>query len=189
MRSSSIKLLFKFLLVKSKCFFLQSRYSHKRVLLLTTPTKPSYKVIFHKRLASPFYLAQLVDIFSYELPTAVPGVNPKGLSFKTTSLVLVYNFHNLFTHWRTLFFLTTSPTTTNVKSAAELFLNANWLEREVSELYGFVFEGKNDTRNLLLCYGDSSAPFLRSMPAIGLKELFYNITSDWISAWDVSHQI
>ena len=79
---------------------------------------------------------------------------------------------------RTLFFLTNSSSTASVKSVAELFLNANWLEREVSELYGFVFEGKNDTRNLLLCYGDSSAPFLRLVPAIGLKELFYNITSD-----------
>jgi NADH:ubiquinone oxidoreductase subunit C len=52
------------------------------------------------------------------------------------------------------------------------------LEREASELNGIFFSGKKDTRNLMLQYGDTSAPFKKSFPSIGLKEIFYDSTTD-----------
>jgi NADH-quinone oxidoreductase subunit C len=65
-------------------------------------------------------------------------------------------------------------------SVSDLFYSANWLEREVSELYGNIFIGKKDLRNLMLPYGDSSYPFQKSFPTIGLTEILYDSNLDTI---------
>lgn len=77
---------------------------------------------------------------------------------------------------------------TSLNSIAELFLNANWLEREVSEFHGIFFTGKKDLRNLLLPYGDTSAPLRKSFPSIGVRELFYDSVSNLIIQNPVSIQ-
>jgi len=74
-------------------------------------------------------------------------------------------------------------------SISELFYSANWLEREVSELSGVAFLGKKDLRNLMLQYGDSSAPFQKSFPTVGLKEMFYSPIADTIIQNPVTLQI
>ena len=75
------------------------------------------------------------------------------------------------------------------KSLGELYPNSVWLEREVSELHAVTFEGKVDVRNLMLQYGDSNAPFRKSFPSIGTREMFYDGVSDVISQGPVSTQI
>jgi|TARA_B110000977_G_C10692647_1_gene344137 NADH:ubiquinone oxidoreductase subunit C len=55
-------------------------------------------------------------------------------------------------------------------------------------LYNFTFEGKKDTRNLMLQYGDNSAPFQKFFPSIGLKEMLYDLLSDLIIQQDLSCQ-
>jgi NADH-quinone oxidoreductase subunit C len=72
---------------------------------------------------------------------------------------------------------------------SELFSAANWLEREIGELHGITFIGKKDIRNLLLQYGDSSMPFKKSFPTIGLNELYYDPIKDHIQQIPVSIQI
>ena len=54
---------------------------------------------------------------------------------------------------------------------------------------GLVFEGKADLRNLLLSYGDSSAPLRKSTPSIGFKEIFYDINNDALVQTPISLQI
>jgi NADH-quinone oxidoreductase subunit C len=76
----------------------------------------------------------------------------------------------------------------SINSITELFLNANWLEREASELHGIFFAGKKDLRNLMLTYGDTSAPMKKSFPSIGVKEMFYDSTSDLLIQSPVSIQ-
>jgi NADH-quinone oxidoreductase subunit C len=76
----------------------------------------------------------------------------------------------------------------SIFSIAELFPNANWLEREIAELHGVFFLGKKDLRNLLLQYGDTSAPMLKSYPSIGTREIFYDSVSDLLIQNPVSLQ-
>jgi NADH:ubiquinone oxidoreductase subunit C len=142
----------------------------------------SYFIFLHIRLSTLNYLTQMVDVFCYELPLR-QGSN------KALSPILVYNFQNIQTGDRNLLFLLRTSATTKIKSLVELFPNTNWLEREVGELYGLIFDGKNDTRNLMLQYGDTSAPFKKSFPAIGLKELYYNFTTDLITQTPFYSQI
>jgi len=113
--------------------------------------------------------------------------------------VVAYNFHSLYSQDRFFFFVQTPVsgglTSTYISnhsasdSIAELFPAANWLEREVSELHGVPFSGKKDLRNLLLQYGDTTAPFQKLFPSIGLKELFYDPLKDTLVQKNVSVQI
>jgi NADH:ubiquinone oxidoreductase subunit C len=63
------------------------------------------------------------------------------------------------------------------------------LEREVAELSGIETKEKKDLRNLMLQYGDSSSPFQKSFPSIGLKEMYYNPVKDTIVQNKLSVQI
>jgi NADH:ubiquinone oxidoreductase subunit C len=113
---------------------------------------------------------------------------------KSSASVVVYNFHSLMSQDR--FFLFFQPGLSHkghymsqLASITELFSAANWLEREVSELSGISFSGKKDLRNLMLQYGDASAPFQKSFPTVGLKEMFYDPLKDTIIQNPVSLQI
>ena len=52
--------------------------------------------------------------------------------------------------------------------------NANWLEREFSELYGLRVGPKKDQRNLLLDYCSLTNPMQKTYPCVGEEEVFYN---------------
>ena len=64
------------------------------------------------------------------------------------------------------------------KTIGDLFFSSIWLEREVSEMHGICFEKKKDLRNLMLQYGDASAPFRKAYPSIGTKELVFDSVTD-----------
>jgi NADH-quinone oxidoreductase subunit C len=76
-----------------------------------------------------------------------------------------------------------------VNSISELYPNASWLEREVAELHGTVFNNKKDLRNLMLQYGDTSTPFRKSSPSIGVKEFYYDSVNDILSQVPVTLQV
>jgi len=136
------------------------------------------------KLATNFYSSQLVDMFAYELPTNDKLVERDVTSSKyknTEDSIIVYNFHNLTFQERFYIFtadLIHAITSHLIFSITELFPNANWLEREIAELHGTGFGGKKDLRNLMLQYGDTTAPFQKSHPATGLKEMMYDGTVD-----------
>ena len=190
------KLLFKYALFNLNFFFLRYGTQNRKSISLLLPHYSLYFLITHIRLSSAFYLPQLVDIFSYELPINSTNLENssknKSLSNQNiTSKVIIYHFHNLLSHNRIFLFslnLRSLPKFNNVKSIAELFPNAAWLEREVAELFNFTFEGRKDTRNLMLQYGDSSAPFQKFFPSIGLKELSYDFLRDLVSQQAVAAQ-
>jgi len=56
-------------------------------------------------------------------------------------------------------------------------------------MHGGTFIGKKDIRNLMLQYGDSSAPLQKSFPSIGLREMFYDPIKDVVVQNPVSIQI
>jgi NADH:ubiquinone oxidoreductase subunit C len=147
-----------------------------------------YYASLHIKLSSLFYSTQLIDIFAYEIPNVnnIKNNSTKKIPLINNSL-LVYNFHSINFHQRFFLFVYLNSTYNlknltnywgNVNSITELFPNANWLERENSELHGIFFYGKKDLRNLMLVYGDTSAPLRKSFPSIGTREIYYDAPSD-----------
>ncbi len=61
-----------------------------------------------------------------------------------------------------------------VPSVTGLYPNAGWLEREVWDCYGVLFEGNPDLRRILTDYGFEGHPFRKDFPLTGHVELRYS---------------
>lgn len=62
----------------------------------------------------------------------------------------------------------------NLKSLIPVFFGANWLEREVWDLFGIYFINHPDLRRLLTDYGFSGFPLRKDFPLSGYTEIFYS---------------
>jgi NADH:ubiquinone oxidoreductase subunit C len=194
------KLFFKYILNNTSFSFINNNaQKSKNLNILITQNTLSY-LMTHFRLSSVFYSSQLVDMFAYEVISSKSKTNniltAKGS--KSQSTIVVYNLHSMYNSDRFFIFLVNSGsnfsqtrynTTSGLYSIAELFPAANWLEREVSELHGVNFFGKKDLRNLMLQYGDSTSPFQKSFPTIGLREMYYEPLKDTIIQNPISVQL
>jgi NADH-quinone oxidoreductase subunit C len=63
---------------------------------------------------------------------------------------------------------------TPVPTVTTLWPVAGWLEREVFDLYGVIFEGNSDLRRILTDYGFEGHPFRKDFPLTGYQELRYS---------------
>jgi NADH-quinone oxidoreductase subunit C len=61
-----------------------------------------------------------------------------------------------------------------VPSVTSLWPVAGWLEREVFDLYGVIFEGNDDLRRILTDYGFRGFPFRKDFPLSGYVEMRYS---------------
>lgn len=179
-------LIFKYILQNKKQIFLQNKNVNQKNASIFLSIDQLYYLSLHLKLSSFFFSNQLIEIFSYEIATPWNNIKKNDLK-KNNESIVVYNFNFfknngrvfLFVLNQSNFFLFKNTKNKNyLLSITELFSNANWLEREASELSGIFFFGKKDIRNLMLQYGDTSAPFKKSYPSVGLREIFYDSTTD-----------
>ena len=61
-----------------------------------------------------------------------------------------------------------------VPSVTSIWPVAGWLEREVYDLYGVIFEGNDDLRRILTDYGFQGHPFRKDFPLTGYTEMRYS---------------
>lgn len=187
----NFKLFFKYILLNINQITIKFINNKNKKTLISINFTSFYYTILHIKLSSLFHSTQLLDIFVYELPLNKNTISDKGLKRENNGS-LVYNFHHVHNNQRFFIFVKISEmrqlNKIKIKSVTELFLNANWLERESSELNGIFFLGKKDTRNLLLQYGDTSSPMKKTFPVIGLREIFYDSVSDSLIQTQVSIQ-
>ncbi len=61
-----------------------------------------------------------------------------------------------------------------LESAAGIWPDANWFEREAFDLYGIIFTGHPDLRRILTDYGFVGNPFRKDFPLSGHVEMRYD---------------
>jgi NADH-quinone oxidoreductase subunit C len=115
-------------------------------------------------------LTILRDRFEYQQLMEIAGVDYPG---RPERFEVVYHLLSVTRNHRIRVRVTANedqpvPTVTTVYPVA------GWLEREVFDLYGVVFEGHPDLRRILTDYGFSGHPFRKDFPLTGHVELRYS---------------
>lgn len=71
--------------------------------------------------------------------------------------------------------------TTSVSSSIPVYINANWWEREVWDMYGIYFQNHPDLRRILTDYGFEGYPLRKDFPLSGFVEVSYDVIKKRVS--------
>ncbi len=86
---------------------------------------------------------------------------------------VVYNLLSLTKNHRIRVHVATDEASA-VPSVTSIWPVAGWLEREVFDMYGVIFEGNSDLRRILTDYGFKGHPQRKDFPLTGYVELRYS---------------
>lgn len=115
-------------------------------------------------------LRTLRDDHAYQQLMEIAGVDYPS---RPERFEVVYMLLSLTTNHRIMVKLTTDEATP-VPTVTGLWPNAGWLEREVFDMYGVIFDGHPDLRRILTDYGFEGHPFRKDFPMTGYHELRYS---------------
>ena len=118
-------------------------------------------VIFFLKTNNEVKFRQLIDITAVDYPE-----NPKR--FKMVYLFLSHQFNQ-----RIVISVLINENEV-VPSLTKIFPSANWMEREVFDMYGVKFKDHPDLRRILTDYGFNGHPLRKDFPLTGFNEVRYS---------------
>ena len=120
-----------------------------------------YSTILYLKTNDKCRFKQLIDITAVDYPE-------KEKRFKIVYLLLSHE-NNL----RIIININIDEKTT-VPSITKIFPSANWMEREVFDMYGISFKDHPDLRRILTDYGFKGYPLRKDFPLTGHTEVRYS---------------
>jgi len=130
-------------------------------LFIETSVKTLYSTILYLKTNYKCRFKQLIDITAVDYPE-------KEKRFKLVYLLLSHE-NNL----RILININIDEKT-HVPSITKIFPSANWMEREVFDMYGISFKDHPDLRRILTDYGFKGYPLRKDFPLTGHTEVRYS---------------
>jgi len=121
---------------------------------------PQYLLAIFKLFKFYFKLEQLLDVIVIHYPEQ-----------KTFSIN--YIFLSITTNVRYRFIAQIKEKQT-LQSITKLFPSANWLERELWDMFGIFFLNHPDLRRILTDYGFEGHPLRKDFPTVGYTEVRYD---------------
>jgi NADH-quinone oxidoreductase subunit C len=118
-------------------------------------------VILYLKTNENFKFRQLIDITAADYPR-------KGKRFKIIYLLLSHQKNIRITLNLNI------DEKTAVPSITKIFPSANWMEREVFDMYGISFKDHPDLRRILTDYGFEGYPLRKDFPLTGNTEVRYS---------------
>jgi len=120
-----------------------------------------YSTILYLKTNNKCRFKQLIDITAVDYPE-------KEKRFKLVYLLLSHE-NNL-----RILINTNIDEKTHVPSITKIFPSANWMEREVFDMYGVSFKDHPDLRRILTDYGFKGYPLRKDFPLTGHTEVRYS---------------
>lgn len=108
--------------------------------------------------------------YQYKLLTCISGVDLMSVNYR---FMISYELLSLTFNSR-LRIKTFLGEYTLIPSIVPIFINANWWEREVWDLFGIFFKNHPDLRRILTDYGFEGYPLRKDFPLCGYKEMHYD---------------
>lgn len=136
-------------------------------IILNVSVQNLLKILNFLKNHTNFQVVQLIDI------TAVDMLG------STERFVLVYQLLSLRYNIRLILKVQLEKKTNSlfsevIPSIIKFYNSANWLEREVWDMFGIFFSGHNDLRRILTDYGFQGFPLRKDFPLTGFCELRYD---------------
>jgi len=138
--------------------------------LLSSDEKHGELVFTVKRDSIESVLRTLRDEHDYQQLMEIAGVDYLG---REERFEVVYMLLSVTKNHRVTVKLSANEDTP-VPTVTTVWPNAGWLEREVFDLYGVLFDGNTDLRRILTDYGFEGHPFRKDFPLTGYTELRYS---------------
>ena len=137
-----------------------SRVKHNQIYL-SIDSNDIIDVILFMKTNQNTKFRQLIDITAVDFPE-------KEQRFKIVYLLLSHEFNT-----RVLIEFDISEGE-KVPSLTKIFPSANWMEREVFDMYGIDFKDHPDLRRILTDYGFEGYPLRKDFPITGHNEVRYS---------------
>lgn len=141
--------------------FFKGFYFNKFDFNLVTTSNNLYKSLFILKKKSQFQFSQLVDIFVSDHPEQFDR-------FYISYSLLSINLNNRLT------VKISSSSLNPIISVISIYASANWLEREIWDMFGIFFFFNQSLTRILTDYGFKGHPLRKDFPLTGYFEAFYN---------------
>jgi len=138
----------------------ESKIKHNQ-LYVTINSEDLLDVILLLKTNKNIKFRQLIDITAVDYPE-----NQKR--FKIVYLLLSHEFNQRII---LSYFISENE---KISSLTKIFPSANWMEREVFDMYGIKFNDHPDLRRILTDYGFEGHPLRKDFPLTGHNEVRYS---------------
>ena len=138
----------------------ESKIKHNQ-LYVTINSEDLLDVILLLKTNKNIKFRQLIDITAVDYPE-----NQKR--FKIVYLLLSHEFNQRII---LSYFISENE---KISSLTKIFPSANWMEREVFDMYGITFKDHPDLRRILTDYGFEGHPLRKDFPLTGHNEVRYS---------------
>ena len=138
----------------------ESKIKHNQ-LYITINSEDLLDVILLLKTNKNIKFRQLIDITAVDYPE-----NKKR--FKIVYLLLSHEFNQRII---LSYFISENE---KISSLTKIFPSANWMEREVFDMYGIKFNDHPDMRRILTDYGFEGHPLRKDFPLTGHNEVRYS---------------
>ena len=138
----------------------ESRIKHDQIFL-TIESKDILDVVFFLKTNKDTKFRQLIDITAVDYPQDV----------KRFKMVYLFLSHELNQRIIVSYFINEKEV---IQSLTKMFPAANWMEREVFDMYGVSFKDHPDLRRILTDYDFEGHPLRKDFPLTGHTEVRYS---------------
>ena len=139
----------------------QSSSINNEELLIEINDKDLIDTVHFLKLNENCKFKQLIDIAGVDYPE----------NDKRFELIYLFLSHENNTRIKLLIKFEINQT---INSITKIFPSANWMEREVFDMYGIKFKNHPDLRRILTDYGFKGHPLRKDFPLTGFNEVRYS---------------